>query len=71
MLRAIWVDTEDEHIISEALTSYLDNCEYHKQYNFFCGKDNPCEFPSDYDLLRIRTLANRIKRAKEVHEKSL
>lgn len=64
MLRAIWVDDEDERIISEALIRYLNDCAYYE-------KNNPYKLPRIYDLLRIRTLTNRIKRAKEVHEKSL
>lgn len=64
MLRAIWVDNEDERIISEALIRYLSECAHYEE-------NNPYELPRVHDLLRIRTLTNRIKRAKETHEKSL
>lgn len=65
MLRAIWVDDEDERIISEAMIAYE---------KFSNDEKTPLELwcpTNKLELLRIRTLANRIKRAKEAHEKSL
>ena len=65
MLRAIWVDDEDERIISEAMIAYE---------KFSNGEGAPLELWSptlELELLRIRALTNRIKRAKEEHEKSL
>jgi len=63
MLKAIWVDEQDEAVLAHALNEYSNIMEK-------LNKEWPDYTPSEY-MLRLRTLYNRIKRGRIKDGKSL
>lgn len=62
MLRAIWVDDEDERILVAGMDFYKQICEDEGTKGFW-------EPVPSSELLRVRTLANRLGRAVEARKK--